>query len=76
MRCCKDCRLAEHLTTDGLNVWLCRHSVAGWSRSIEVVTGDNQEPEVECATARLVGECGSDNPKFWEPKDECAGFVK
>jgi hypothetical protein len=74
MKFFKDCRHVEHLTTDGLDVWLCRHAVAGWSSSIDVVTGENQE--VECATARLVGGCGRDNPKFWDPKDERAGFVK
>jgi hypothetical protein len=73
MKFFNDCRHAEHLTTDGQNVWLRRDPVARWSRSIDVVTGENQELEVECATARLVGEWGSHNAKIWNRKMNARG---
>jgi len=74
MKFCKDCRHAEHVPAAAKNDWLCRHPVAGWYRCIDVVTGQMPRKEVQCQTARQIGECGYDEPRFWQPKDTCMTF--
>jgi hypothetical protein len=75
MKFCKDCRHAEHIQKGAEGQWFCRHPVAGWFRDVDVVTGEDQNLETPCKTARMFGACGFDDPKFWEPADGSAGFV-
>jgi len=46
-----------------------------WYRAIDVVTGKNQTAGVPCITARRIGQCGYDDPKFLEAKDCVGGFA-
>jgi len=75
LKLCVHCRHAEYVPEGTNGAWYCRHPVAGWYRAIDVVTGKNQTVEVPCNTARQIGQCGYDDPKFWEAKDSAIGFV-